>query len=31
VLQDADHPATLTLPIVGTAGDQLARLGTAQP
>lgn len=31
VLQDGDHPATLTLPIVGTAGDQLARLGTAQP
>ncbi len=30
VLQDGDHPATLTLPVVGTAGDQLARLGTAQ-
>ena len=28
VLQDGAHPATLTLPIVGTAGDQLARPGT---
>ena len=30
VLQDEAHPATLTLPIIGTAGDQLASLGTAQ-
>ncbi len=30
VLQDADHPATLALPIVGTAGDQLSRLTVAQ-
>ena len=30
VLQDADHPATLALPIIGTAGDQLSRLTVAQ-
>ena len=30
VLQDAKHPATLALPIVGTAGDQLSRLSLAQ-
>ena len=30
VLQDAAHPATLDLPIVGTAGDALSRLSLAQ-
>ena len=30
VLQDDAHPASLTLPIIGTAGESLARLGTAQ-
>jgi predicted acyl esterase len=30
VLQDADHPATLALPIIGTAGEQLSRLTVAQ-
>ena len=31
VLQDDAHHATLTLPIVGTAGDRLGQPGTAQP
>lgn len=31
VLQDAEHPATLTLPIIGTAGEELARLASTQP
>ena len=30
VMQDAEHPATLTLPVVGTAGEQLSRLSLAQ-
>ncbi len=30
VMQDAEHPATLALPIVGTAGEQLSRLTLAQ-
>jgi len=30
VMQDAEHPATLALPIVGTAGEQLSRLALAQ-
>ena len=29
VLQDAGHPATLVLPVVGTSGEALARLTTA--
>ena len=30
VMQDAEHPATLALPVVGTAGEQLSRLTLAQ-
>ncbi len=30
VLQDAEHPATLSLPIIGSAGDQLSHLTLAQ-
>jgi len=30
VLQDADHPATLALPVIGTAGEQLSQLTVAQ-
>jgi putative CocE/NonD family hydrolase len=30
VMQDAAHPATLILPVVGTAGEQLSRLTLAQ-
>lgn len=30
VMQDAEHPAVLTLPVVGTAGEQLSRLTVAQ-
>jgi putative CocE/NonD family hydrolase len=30
VLQDAEHPATLALPIIGTAGEQLSHLTLAQ-
>jgi uncharacterized protein len=30
VMQDAEHPATLTLPIVGTAGEQISRLTLAK-
>jgi putative CocE/NonD family hydrolase len=26
VMQDAEHPATLTLPVVGTAGEQISQL-----
>ncbi len=29
-MQDAEHPATLALPVVGTAGEQLSRLTLAQ-
>lgn len=30
VLQDAEHPATLSLPVVGTAGEHLSGLAVAQ-